>query len=149
MGHSAGAHAAGLIATDAGLRRRAGSPRGFVGIEGTYDVPALAARFPDYGERFLGEAFSADRRGWAGASPTWRAVASRGMARGPWLLAHSDADELVDAAQTDGFEQRLRGAGVRVERVRLRGASHFAVPHLLESAGSPLAEAVARLARGR
>ena len=130
MGHSAGAHAIAYWAT---LHRT--PVRGFIGLEGIYDLPSLAKRFPDYVEWFLTKAFgSADA--WTKASPTLRPVINSA----PWLLVHSPADELVDPAQTDHFAAHLRG---KPEVVKPAGLTHSGVLEELITRDSVLNRALA------
>ncbi len=138
VGHSAGAHIAGTIATTPKLLALA-RPAGFVGLEGIYDVPQLAERWPKYPDWFLKKAFG-DERGWAGASPTRAKVASRV----PWLLVHSKADELVDVPQTEEFARHLRSAGVRVDVFTPDQGSHDGVVKGLAEADSEVAGAIMR-----
>lgn len=128
VGHSAGAHIAATLATDPRLLALA-KPAGFVGLEGIYDLPNLAARWPSYPDWFLKGAFG-DPKGWPAASPTRAEVASKA----PWLLVHSTGDELVDPSQTDDFARHLRDAGVAVERLRPAGKGHDEV---VEGLGAP------------
>lgn len=91
-GHSAGAH---LIAfwnsthTDPRVR-------GFIGLEGIYDIPVL-----------------------------------------PWLLIHSEKDELVDFAQTSGFQKQLVAQKIPVEVLTLKNESHFGAVESLSRIDSP------------
>ena len=144
VGHSAGGHAAGMIATDPRLLALA-KPAGFVGIEGIYDIPNLATRWPAYPNWFLNRAFTPGRAGWPAASPTRRKVVSRA----PWLLIHSKGDELVDMAQTDDFAAHLRAAGVRVEILRPSGLTHDGVIGHLATPGDPVAAAIIAFVRRR
>ena len=138
VGHSAGAHIAGTIATTPGLLALA-KPAGFVGLEGIYDIPQLADRWPKYPDWFLTKAFG-DEKGWAKASPTRAKVASRS----PWLLVHSKADELVDVPQTEEFARHLRSAGVRVDVFTPDKGSHDGVIRGLAEPESEVAAAIMR-----
>ena len=138
VGHSAGAHIAGTIATTPALLAFA-QPAGFVGLEGIYDVPDLARRWPEYPDWFLKKAFG-DEKGWAKASPTRAKVVSHS----PWLLVHSKADELVDVPQTEDFARHLRGAGVRVDVFTPDAGSHDGVVQGLVEPESEVTAAILR-----
>ena len=139
VGHSAGAHVAATIATTPTLLAQA-QPAGFVGLEGIYDVPALARRWPTYPRWFLNDAFGPDPASW----PTPGAVVSHA----PWLLVHSEGDELVDRGQTDGFAAHLENAGVRVEVLRPQGESHDGVVRNLARPDDAVATAIVAFVRG-
>jgi acetyl esterase/lipase len=126
-GHSAGAHISALLAFSPGYLQAVGekpeSVRGFVGIEGIYDLPALVQRFPQYREDFLAMAFGSDERGWEKASP--QRLPLRTLR--PWLLIHSREDELVDEPQSRRFADALQAAGVKADYALLARGSHFGV----------------------
>jgi kynurenine formamidase len=116
MGHSAGAHMCGLLASSS-LLQEAGVPaeqlpKGFVGLEGIYDIPNLINVWPTYRDWFIEKAFGKDEK-WASASPTRLPV----KLRPPWLVIHSKADQLVDMAQSVDFVKRLVDS--KVKRVML------------------------------
>ncbi|MER3496391.1 MAG: hypothetical protein C4320_06120, partial [Armatimonadota bacterium] len=141
VGHSAGAHIAAILATSPRLFNVAGKPEGFVGLEGIYDLPTLAARWPTYPQWFLNAAFGADRRGWESASPTHRPV----VARSPWLIVHQRGDELVDVAQSDLFSRHLREAGVRITDLRPDGGSHDGAMEALAIPGNGVVRLIFRM----
>lgn len=144
VGHSAGGHIAGMLATDAKMLALS-RPAGFVGLEGIYDVPALADRWPTYPGWFLNGAFGSNRSLWPSASPTRRKV----LSRAPWLLVHSKGDELVDMGQTDGFAAHLRASGVRVEVLRPSGLTHDGVVRGLGTPGDAVAKAIVAFVKRR
>ena len=137
VGHSAGAHVAATIATDPKLLALA-TPAGFVGLEGIYDLPKLARRWPTYPNWFLNDAFGSDRSKWTSDSPTRRPLASRA----PWLVVQSKGDELVDRGQADGFVAHLRAAGVPVQTLYPEGETHFAVVGDLDKPDNAVAKAI-------
>lgn len=137
VGHSAGGHIAATIATDPKLLALA-APAGFVGLEGIYDLPHLAKRWPGYPSWFLNNAFGPNQASWPAASPTRRKLVSRA----PWLVVHSKGDELVDEGQADGWIAHLRAAGVPVEVLRPEGETHFAVVGNLSRPDDAVARAI-------
>jgi len=114
-GHSAGAHM--IAAWNASHENTA--VKGFIGLEGIYDLPDLAARFPTYSAWFLKKAFGPEEN-WAKASPA--RLKPKGKA--PWLLIHSTADELVDLAQTEKFAAHLREEGSKATVLVLQEGKH-------------------------
>jgi len=141
-GHSAGAHIAALLAYDPSLLsavgERADMIRGFIGLEGIYDLPELVRRFPSYRVDFLQVAFGGDETAWRSASPQHMSMAHRR----PWLLVHSQHDELVDVEQSRRFKGALEGRSVPVQWLLLTRGSHFGVIRELTHADSPLAQRV-------
>lgn len=134
IGHSAGAHILATIATDPKLFALA-QPAGFVGLEGIYDVPQLAKRWPKYPDWFLKKAFGPDPKGW----PTLGKLATKA----PWLLVHSKGDELVDMGQTDAFAAHLRKEGaLGVEVVRPDGKTHDGVVQGLAAQDDEVTKAI-------
>ena len=107
--------------------------RGFIGLEGIYDISNLVKVWPSYRSAFIQAEFGKDETKWPLASPTRLTLKSKS----PWLLIHSDADELVDVAQTTDFEKHLRTQGVSVESLKLKTESHFGAVSALENSGSP------------
>lgn len=99
-------------------------PAAAVGFEGIYDLAGLNARMGGGYASFMEAAFGPDEGGaWRAASPAtaagsyragWSdAVAGGGGAGGLAVLAQSPGDELVDMAECDTMEARLRADGVR------------------------------------
>lgn len=143
-GHSAGAHISALLAYQPSYLQAVGekpdSIRGFIGIEGIYDLPALVSRWPSYREDFVSTAFGRDDKAWAAASPQRLALSGTR----PWLLIHSAQDELVDEPQSRRFADALRAAGVPVEYALVQKGSHFGV---LGQLGDPTSALGAQLLR--
>ena len=143
-GHSAGAHIAASLATSRTLWQTAGvptgwRPSGYIGLEGIYDIPALAMRWPTYPQWFLNRAFG-EAKAWAAASPTLLKNADHR----PWLVIHSHKDELVDTAQSVGFAKAMRKQGVSAEYVEVPFKSHFDVATGLGIKGDPATDAILR-----
>ena len=118
----------GIFATDAKILGAA-KVRGYIGIEGIYDVPAIQKTFPTYRDWFLSSAFGPDSK-WPAASPTLRPVTSKT----PWLVIHSKLDELVDVSQSSHFAEHLRRAGVHVDLVVEDYGKHFNTVSIFDSA---------------
>ncbi|MBC8063919.1 MAG: alpha/beta hydrolase [Chlorobia bacterium] len=115
MGHSAGAHVCGLLAAMPKLLEKAGMtkdqlPKGFIGLEGIYDIQNLIKVWPTYRNWFIEKAFGKDDK-WAAASPTRLPIELKSR----WLLVHAKGDELVDMAQTKDFMNHLSKAGVELD----------------------------------
>ena len=139
MGHSAGAHMIGFWNSEHT------SPRvyGFIGIEGIYDIPNLVQHWPTYGNWFIAAEFGTDKSRWPGASPTRLKMKS---AR-PWLIVHSEKDELVDLAQSSDFVAHLTAAKIPVDFVRLHSDSHFGAVNNLGDPASEVSRAVVKFVR--
>ena len=140
VGHSAGAHILATIATDPKLLAQA-SPAGFVGLEGIYDVPDLARRWPTYPDWFLKKAFGPEA-GWPAASPTRRKLA----AQTPWLLVHSKGDELVDMGQMEAYAAHLKASGVPYDELRPEAETHDGVVAGLANPDDEVTKAILRFA---
>ena len=114
MGHSAGAHNSGMLASSDFLEKagvtKDNLPKGYIGLEGIYDIPNLIKVWPSYREWFIEKAFGAESA-WADGSPTRRAIKNKA----PWLVIHSTEDQLVDLAQSRDFAAHLKQSGVSVE----------------------------------
>ncbi len=128
-GHSAGAHMAALLAYDSGLLAAVGqrpeSLRGFIGLEGIYDLNQLVRRFPGYRVDFLQLAFGSDETAWRAASP--QNLIGSGVQHRPWLIVHSREDELVDLEQSQKFQKALEGQGIPMRWLLLDHGSHFSI----------------------
>jgi acetyl esterase/lipase len=114
-GHSAGAQ---IIAAWNAANANP-NVKGFIGLEGIYDLPKLAEKWPTYPDWFLKKAFG-EAANWPAASPA--RLTPRGHA--PWLLVHSAKDELVDAGQSELFAKHLEGKKIPVDRLILPAGSH-------------------------
>lgn len=139
-GHSAGAHIAALLAYEPSLLAAVGERpdmiRGYIGLEGIYDLPELVRRFPSYRVDFLQVAFGGDESAWRQASPQHLTPTHRR----PWLLVHSQHDELVDVEQSRRFKGVLEAKSVPVQWLLLSRGSHFGVIRELTRADSPLSQ---------
>lgn len=135
MGHSAGAHMAAYVAGEGEADVR---PAGYIGLEGIYDIPKIVKGFPTYRGWFIETAFGKDEKGWIEASPSRRAV----KLKSPWLVVHSETDELVDTAQSAEFAGHLKASGVSVETISPNGPSHFGVLDGLGSESNPITRRV-------
>lgn len=124
VGHSAGAHTIAYLASDASLYRTAkvppaSLPRGYVGLEGIYDVPKLVERHASYASWFIEQAFG-DRKNWPAGSPTLRSIESKA----PWIVVHSKGDVLVEMGQSTDFVRHLKQTGIQAELVTVDALSH-------------------------
>jgi acetyl esterase/lipase len=118
MGHSAGAHIAALVGTDARyLARWNLHPRqlgGVIGLAGPYDFePTVNARI--------------ERRVFAGVSdwPRTQPVHFVDGDEPPFLLLHGQADRKVWVANSESLARRLRAAGDSVTLRILPGVGHI------------------------
>lgn len=133
-GHSAGAH---MIAF---WNSQYSSPavKGFIGIEGIYDIPNLIKVWPGYADWFISKEFGADRSKWAAASPTRLKMKSTM----PWLVVHSAKDELVDVQQSKDFHESLLKQKIKSEYFELADDSHFHAVANLQKLDSPITKKI-------
>ena len=127
FGHSAGAHMIAFWSTlysDQNIK-------GFIGLEGIYDLPNLLKVWPDYKVAFISSAFG-ETNNLALASPTRLKIKSPS----PWLILHSEKDELVDVAQSMDFHQHLLNQKLSSELVLLKTENHFGVIESLKKRDS-------------
>lgn len=129
VGHSAGAH---MIAYWASVYADP-AVRGFVGLEGIYDVAHLAQAWPNYKDWFLNAEFGAEKK-WAAASPNQKKIKSQKS----WLVVHSKKDELVDLKQSVDFVGHLKEQKINAEFLQLESDSHFEVVKKLNDENSEL-----------
>lgn len=129
MGHSAGAHLIAFL--DSAFLEQ--GVKGYIGLEGIYDLPDLAKKWPTYKEQFLKAEFGPEKN-WVEASPARWPLKSKA----PWLLIHSEKDELVDPQQTENFAGHLRNLGIPLEIMILKTESHFGVVDSLAEGNPPL-----------
>lgn len=147
MGHSAGAHMCAYLAANPSLLLKAGMkqedfPKGFIGLEGIYDVPNLVQKWPKYKDQFVTNAFGPEQSFWAQSSPTREKI----QLKSKWLLVQSTADELVDKAQSDDFLAHLKKEGVEATLfVPGPKLSHFGVVTDLVNTNNELFKAVVGL----
>jgi acetyl esterase/lipase len=120
MGHSAGAFLSALIAFDRRYGEIFPGIKGYIGLEGIYDLPELAQKWPAYPEWFLSPAFGSNRSPWKDFSPQYLPLDNKA----PWLVVHSVDDELVDLAQSQKFFDRLKNSGVPAQFYKATQKSH-------------------------
>ena len=125
VGHSAGAHMISFWNSKYSNKR----VKGFVGIEGIYDIPKLVQRWPDYQDQFIQSEFGAEDK-WAAASPARLKMQSKA----PWLVIQSGRDELVEMGQSTAFVDHLKAEKTPVELKVLKVLSHFGA---VDSLGDP------------
>ena len=126
-GHSAGAHTVALLAVDGSLFKAAGVPKeslpkGYVGLEGIYDVPGLVAIHPNYIQWFIEPAFGSPDHYQKG-SPSLIPIESKA----PWIVVHSTGDTLVEIPQSKMFVEHLKKEQVPANYVEVSGLTHDAV----------------------
>lgn len=143
FGHSAGAFLNyQVLLRGACLGKRAGEgedgsedvklPVAVVGFEGIYDLGGLNRRMKGTYTGFMEAAFGRDEEGsWDAASPATASGDFRAWSEGVGklaVLAQSPDDELVDMAECDTMEARLKRDGVENLKVYrdLKGG-HFEV----------------------
>jgi acetyl esterase/lipase len=146
MGHSAGAHLAGLVATDARRLGAHGKPlsllKGAILLDGAgYDVtrqaPAVIARGGFMGEMYA-DAFGRDGALWADASPVTHVREGAGIA--PFLIVHTDRADAV--SQSRLLADKLRSARVDAQLFRAAGYSHADANRKIGQPGEPVTEAI-------
>jgi acetyl esterase/lipase len=139
MGDSAGAHLAALVglAADQFTAEHRDDPNSavsanvktVVGFYGVYDMLAqwqhdqIARPRDQISEKYLGAPPMQNRRVYFDSSPLSYATADRNRTR--FLLIHGTADDIVDPAQSQAFQNALSQAGIYVRRFVLPGAGHF------------------------
>jgi acetyl esterase/lipase len=121
MGHSAGAFMAAELGLNEKYLKNPDEIAGFICTEGIYNLSALAATPQNPPEWFIIPVFGASRVNWDEASPQYGMITNR---KSPWLLIHSEADELVSLAQTVQFAKRLGEDKVSVEAKTLSDKKH-------------------------
>ena len=152
MGHSSGARLAALVATNERLLGAAGGSlpmlRGAVLVDSAqYDV----ARAIGSGTLSRQEA-AAFERGFGRDPAVWREASAvtyvaPGKGIPPMLIAA--ADRGIAAAVSDGFAERLRGAGVRVVRVDAPEKSHSEINRDIGRAGDRVTGVIFAFLEGR
>jgi acetyl esterase/lipase len=133
VGHSAGAHMIAFWNT----AHTSAKVKGFVGLEGIYDLPALVKTWPTYKDWFIAKEFG-EPKNYAAASPTLL----KSKSKTSWLVIHSAKDELVDLAQSENFVAHLKKENVKVDFVKLTSESHFEAVTSLSDPSSESAKAV-------
>ncbi|KAF0179884.1 MAG: alpha/beta hydrolase [Hyphomonadaceae bacterium] len=146
MGHSAGAHLAALVATDARRLAKYGKPlsilKGVILLDGAgYDVtlqaPAVIARGGFLGEMYSG-AFGTDPAVWRDASPTLHVARGQGASQGipPFLIVHASRPD--STRQSLQLAQALRSAGVDARIFEARGYTHAQVNRRIGEPGEAI-----------
>lgn len=117
LGHSAGAHLAGLVATDGQYLEAAGESvstlKGVVLLDGVgYDIPLALQSSGVQLESLYRNAFGTDPDVWKEASPINHVASNQGIP--PFLLIYAD-DNRPREIQATRFAQVLRSAGIRAD----------------------------------
>ncbi|MCS3807063.1 alpha/beta hydrolase [Xanthomonas sp. 4461] len=118
MGHSAGAHIAGLLATDGHWLQAQGlQPQqlcGFVGLAGPYDF--LPMTDPE-----LVQIFGTSQDEQARSQPVLHVDGNEP----PMLLLHGDADRVVEPQNSTALASAMRGEGKNVQVKLYPGVGHM------------------------
>jgi len=138
MGFSAGANLAGLMFLDPRFKAPLNAIKGWIGIEGIYDIPSLVKTFPTYQAWFIDLAFGTQQQSWKQASPQLLSITQKT----PWLLVHSPEDELVDMPQTLKFAEHLKAGGVSTNLITEIRNTHYGVIRAVGSEGDPTTAAI-------
>lgn len=142
MGHSAGAHLAALVATDARRLAKYGKPlsilKGAVLLDGAgYDLttqaPAVIARGGFLGEMYS-SAFGTDPALWRDASPTLHVARRQDIP--PFLIVHASRPD--SARQSQQLAQALQAAGVDARLFEARGYTHAQVNRRIGEPGEAI-----------
>ncbi len=137
MGHSAGAHIAALLGTDARYLRAVGlAPKdlaGVIGWSGAYDFLPIT-------DIDLVDVFGTGEL-WPASQPVNHVDGDEP----PFLLVHGSDDDVVLPGNSASLAAKLRAAGVRVRHVPLDGKGHVGV--LLELRRPGTGEALAETLR--
>lgn len=126
MGHSAGAHLAALVATDARQLAAYNKPltvlKGVVLLDGGgYNIPEIVAARNGINARMYTNAFTTDEKVWIDASPITHVAAGKGIP--PFLLIHI-ARGSGTKQQAEGLGASLTAAGVSAKVYEARGKTH-------------------------
>lgn len=113
VGHSAGAFISGQLLCipeflDYHDPKLSSNIKGVIGIEGIYDVYSLVQVWPKY-ISFVGLAFGNDELVYKKSSPTNNNIAFYKIP--PYLIIHSEEDELVDVDQSYNYYLHLKACG--------------------------------------
>lgn len=125
MGHSAGAHLAGLVATDpAYLKADMARIKGVILLDGAaYDVARQMQDQPLIAQRLYTPAFGTDPARQARLSPITHSAAPNA---GHWLILHV-ASRKDAAAQSNALGAALREAGSKAEVLSIEGENHMTI----------------------
>jgi acetyl esterase/lipase len=130
MGHSAGAHLAALVATDARRLMAYNKPltilRGVVLLDGGgYDIPEIinlrGALRNNASVKIYTTAFTTDEKVWIDASPMTHVAAGKGIP--PFLIIHV-ARSIGTRQQAQRLGEALAAAGVPAKVYEARGKTH-------------------------
>eukprot|EP01097_Dermamoeba_algensis_P009417 TRINITY_DN661_c0_g1_i1.p1 TRINITY_DN661_c0_g1~~TRINITY_DN661_c0_g1_i1.p1 ORF type:complete len:267 (+),score=34.73 TRINITY_DN661_c0_g1_i1:32-832(+) len=126
IGHSAGGFMAGQLSLQPEyLGDAVDSIRGWVSLQGIFDLVQLQADFPDYKGYFIDFAFGANQETWKLASPQHSCPSS--YSKSPWLIFHSTEDELVNLLQSSNFGKKLQELDIPYELLAENRGKHFDV----------------------
>jgi acetyl esterase/lipase len=130
-GHSAGAQITGIIAAQKDLATQVA---GFIGLEGIYDIEKLVELRPQYIDQFIATSFTRNKAAWQSASPQRKPFS----VPIPWVIVHSEKDELVELSQSEQFVEHLRHFHIAVDYYKARTPNHFEAVAALEKPIDPI-----------
>lgn len=123
MGHSAGAHLAGMLATNPRFAAEAGLPpspiRGWIGLAGPYNFVPESLPFP----RAQSEAMFGKPEQWADSQVLTHASAEDP----PALLLHGLPDQTVWPQHSIDLSQKFKSVGVSVRHEQFSGVGHVEI----------------------
>ncbi len=143
LGHSAGAHLAALVATDARYLEAEGLPPelvdGVILLDGSgYDIATRMKGARGWSRAMYRNAFGDDPEAWKDASPARHAEFSwLQRAPPPFLLFHV-AGRAPSAKQARAFAEVLRASGGRAEVEEVKNRDHVTINRRIGRAGDPV-----------
>ncbi len=144
IGHSAGAHLAGLVATDERFLRGAGKDlhilRGVVLLDSNaYNIPLLMPRLGREPNVYAGAFGQQESALWREASPATHVAPGKGIP--PFLVVWANNDHSRHD-QADSMAGRLRNAGVSAEIVAIPDRDHVTLCDLIGQPGDATTTAI-------
>lgn len=144
IGHSAGAHLAGLVATDERLLEGAGKSlsilKGAILLDSAaYDIPRVMQHAGSDRRTIYEFAFGTDPVVWQDASPLFHVAPGKNIP--PFLLVHANRRPLKTAIVSK-LSQALQEAGIRSDILEVPEKEHFALDRELGTSGDRVTKAV-------
>lgn len=151
MGHSAGAHLAALVATDARRLEAEGKPLGIVKRvvlldTAAYDITRYMREFARPGmERLYRNAFGGDEASWRDASPMSHVAPGKGI---PPMLAFYTGSRMAANVLANAFADALAEAGSPSRAVDTVVLSHGEILRMAAAEDHPIAQLTLRFLNG-